>query len=227
VIALVGANSWLVERLLPVLRQVDSVFLFGRSPPNYLDRFNEQGMAVTFAETDYHDPTPLVRALSDEKHLTVVFAGVGTKPNLIVNTSQAEVLEATSAHLVFPFCVVGQLLPGMMKHQFGRFIFIGSTHGSRGMAGSAVYSTAKSGQKGLSRSIAVEYGRFHITSNVIDIGFLEGGYSDHLSDKARESILENTPGRRAVEVRDVANAILALIDNDSINGSVVNVDLGA
>ncbi|HLF69545.1 MAG TPA: SDR family oxidoreductase [Actinomycetota bacterium] len=54
-----------------------------------------------------------------------------------------------------------------------KITFTSSTAGIQGNAGQANYTTAKMGLVGLTRTLAVELGRFHINSNAVAPGFIE------------------------------------------------------
>lgn len=224
-IVLVGANSWLVSQVSPVLAESDSVHLVGRTRPDWLkgtgDRPSE---AISFAVTNYRAGDEVLPPLKATEKLTVVFAGVGTAPNLLANIGDAEVRDASESHIVFPLSVVRQVAPHMISAKFGRFIFLGSSQGSRGIVGAALYTTVKAAHRGLSRSIAVEYGRFGITSNVIDAGFMDGGQARFLKTGARESFLKSTPSMQPVKVADIASAIQHLIGSASVSGAILTVD---
>lgn len=231
-IVFVGAGSWLVAKLTPLAKEIDSVMLVGRDRPPILEGSRAKssegdGNSVIFEESDYADARQLATKIASFTHLTLVFAGVGTTPELLANTQSSTINEIVRSHISFPTELVSALLPTMIRHQFGRFIFFGSTHGAHGMTGASLYSTAKAAQKGLSRSIAIEYGRFGITSNVVEIGYLESGYSNHLTENDRERLLTESANRKPVNPEDIMHLVSAVVQSESINGAVLAVDCGA
>lgn len=231
-IVFVGAGSWLVSKLTPLAREIDSVMLVGRDQPTTMDfsraKSNEGGgNSVIFQASDYANASQLASKVVAFRNLTVVFAGVGTSPELLANTQASTITEVVETHISFPIELVSALLPTMIRHNFGRFIFLGSTHGAHGMTGASLYSTAKAAQKGLSRSIAIEYGRFGITSNVVEIGYLESGYSNHLSEKVKQRLLTESANQKPVNPEDIMHMVSAIVQSESINGAVLAVDCGA
>jgi len=225
VIAFIGANSWLVERLVPILLEQESICVVGSSRPNYVDTVAETSRnSLSFVKTDYASSENVVHHLENHDRLTVVFAGVGTVPGLIANTDQAEVSATVESHILFPFSLVSKTLPLMIRAKYGRFIFIGSTEGARGIVGAGLYTIVKAAQRGLSRSIAVEYGRFGVTANVMDLGYLGGGQTRHVSKRKQEFLLDATAPRGKVQISDVASTVSYLVSNSSVNGTVVSVD---
>jgi NAD(P)-dependent dehydrogenase (short-subunit alcohol dehydrogenase family) len=179
---------------------------------------------LSFSETNYRAGDNIIPPFDRNEKLTVVFAGVGTSPNLLANITDSEARDASEAHIVFPLSVIRQVAPQMIAAKFGRFIFLGSSQGSRGIVGATLYTTLKAAHRGLSRSVAVEYGRFGITSNVVDAGFMDGGQARFLKKGARESFLKATPSRQPVKVADIASTIQYLIQSPSVNGAILTVD---
>ena len=59
-------------------------------------------------------------------------------------------------------------------------MLIGSINGSRGKFGTAAYSASKAGLLGLAKSVARETGRFGITVNVIEPGWVRTPLTDAL-----------------------------------------------
>jgi NAD(P)-dependent dehydrogenase (short-subunit alcohol dehydrogenase family) len=55
----------------------------------------------------------------------------------------------------------------MAKRQWGRVIAIGSLMGEQGGFAEGAYAAAKAGLVGLVRTMALEYGRFGVTANVV------------------------------------------------------------
>jgi 3-oxoacyl-[acyl-carrier protein] reductase len=62
------------------------------------------------------------------------------------------------------------VLPSMIDHRWGRVLTIVSDAGRTGDANGATYAAAKAGAAGLTRSLALETGRYGITANNIALG---------------------------------------------------------
>ena len=65
------------------------------------------------------------------------------------------------------------VLPGMQERRRGRIVNVSSEAGRVGSSGSAVYSAAKGGVLGFTKAIAIENGRYGITSNAVAPGPIE------------------------------------------------------
>src|SRR5207248_1160180 len=67
------------------------------------------------------------------------------------------------------FYLCRQFLPTFLANRFGRFILISSL-GATGVSGQANYCASKAGLLGLSATLAKEYGKRGLTSNVVSPG---------------------------------------------------------
>jgi NAD(P)-dependent dehydrogenase (short-subunit alcohol dehydrogenase family) len=99
-------------------------------------------------------------------------------------------------------------LPGMIDRSWGRVITIVSDAGRTGGATLAAYGAAKAGAAGLTRSLAIETGRYGITVNNIALGTMwteatEALWSDPDNERAKAT-LKNYVVRRPGQPDDVA-----------------------
>src|SRR5699024_10028577 len=105
---------------------------------------------------------------------------------------------------------------------------VGSTFG---LPGRAAYSTAKSGIVGMTRTLAVEWGKHSIRVNAVAPGYVNtamvrSGLESGTLDAGK--LLGRTPLGRLAEPIDIAKAIAFLISDDAsfVQGEVLKVDGG-
>lgn len=67
----------------------------------------------------------------------------------------------------------GLLLPAMRRRRWGRIVIVGSLVGATGARGNGIYSTLKAAQEALARGLALDYGPFGVTANVVAPGFID------------------------------------------------------
>ena len=121
------------------------------------------------------------------------------------------------------------VIPGMRERGFGRIVNIASTESIVATGGLAAYSASKSGVTGLTRSMAVELGRFGITVNCICPGPINTGMTSAISDEAKETYAKKkVPLRRYGEPEEVAHMTVnfCLPAASFTNGSTLVVDGG-
>src|SRR3954470_13015929 len=100
--------------------------------------------------------------------------------------------------------------PHMKEREWGRIVNMASVAGTLGGFGQASYSTTKAGILGLTRTLAMEGGRYGITCNAIVPGII-GTEAFHFANPAmNERIANRTVFKRPGEPEDIANAICFL-----------------
>lgn len=152
----------------------------------------------------------------------------GRPPQKVHQIDPAAWQEDLSTNLSGAFAVTQAVLPDMVAQKYGRIVFIGSLAG-RGEMGRAAYATAKSAFAGLAGTLAQEYAKDGITSNVVAPGFLATGAFLRLPLETQERALKRVPSRRAGTPAEVAATVAHLASKSAayINGQVIAVDGGA
>lgn len=105
---------------------------------------------------------------------------------------------------------------------------IGSIAGDVGNVGQANHSAAKAGVVGLTRSLALEGGRFGIRVNCVSPGVIETEIWKDTPEATRKGYVARTPLRRIGRPEDVAGAVAFLCGPDAgfITGQVLGVNGG-
>jgi acetoacetyl-CoA reductase/3-oxoacyl-[acyl-carrier protein] reductase len=126
------------------------------------------------------------------------------------------------------FLLLRHAIPLMRQGPGGRVVLIGSINGSRGKFGTSAYSASKAGLLGLAKSVARETGRFGISVNVIEPGWVRTPLTEALPVTAREAAEAESLLGSVLEVSDVADAVLFLCGPDAsrITGQILRVDAG-
>ena len=118
--------------------------------------------------------------------------------------------------------------PHMKERGWGRIVNMASVAGTLGGFGQASYSTTKAGILGLTRTLAMEGGRYGITCNAIVPGII-GTEAFHMANAAmNERIAARTVFKRPGEPQDIANAIAFLCSDlaSYVTGIELNVSGG-
>lgn len=137
----------------------------------------------------------------------------------------ASVLE-TNLYGAFYLCRA--FLPTFLARRQGRFVFVSSV-ARHGISGQINYSASKAGLVGLSASLAKEYGRKGITSNVVVPGFFDTDMTrDGIGETIGEFVTRFSPSGRRGEVEELAHAVLFLTSPGAsfVNGQALGVTGG-
>jgi 3-oxoacyl-[acyl-carrier protein] reductase len=115
----------------------------------------------------------------------------------------------------------------MKQQQNGRIVNTSSTS-SLGNIGQANYSAAKAGIIGLTKTLALEYARYHILVNAIAPGYINTSMTATIPALVHEAVVNRIPLKRKGEPEEVANLHLFLASDESsyITGQVIFIDGG-
>lgn len=96
-----------------------------------------------------------------------------------------------------------------------------------GNAGQSAYSAAKAGVEALTKTWSKELGVFGIRSVGIAPGFINTNSTlNALNESIISHVKKNTPLRKLGKEENISDSVLFAINNDFLNGTVLNVDGG-
>ena len=90
--------------------------------------------------------------------------------------------------------------------------------GNKGANGAGIYSSSKSALKGYSKTLAKEYGRFGITSNIVELGYFDNGLIKNFKEEKIKAIISQTPVKRLGKIQDIISAIKFIEQTNFYNG---------
>ena len=154
-------------------------------------------------------------------------AGI-TIDNLSIRMKDDEWNKVININLTSSFLISKNVIKKMLKNKKGKIINITSVVGHTGNIGQANYAASKSGIIGMSKSLALEYGKKNITINCVSPGFIKSEMTDKIADNFKETMLDKISLERFGMPIDVANAVLFLSSNlsDYITGETIHVNGG-
>jgi NAD(P)-dependent dehydrogenase (short-subunit alcohol dehydrogenase family) len=162
-------------------------------------------------------------------------AGIGAMVPSVEMTSDAWT-SVMNVNLLGTFLCCREIGKLMIGQKTGSIINFSSENGQVGFStGMTVYAATKIGIVGMSRSLAVEWGKYNIRVNSILPGNMEEGMMEALKDKssplfqfAAEPLLKMTPIRRFGSGDDIKGVIVFLASDASgyISGAKIVVDGG-
>jgi 3-oxoacyl-[acyl-carrier protein] reductase len=151
-------------------------------------------------------------------------AGV-SKDALLLRVKSSDMDEMFNTNLKGSILCAFQASRYMLKQKCGRIINISSIVGMGGNPGQSVYSAAKAGLIGFTKSLAKELGPKGILVNAVAPGFVE---TDMTRGMNAEAVQEMIPLRRIGTPADVAGLVVFLCSDLSsyVTGQVLVVDGG-
>jgi 3-oxoacyl-[acyl-carrier protein] reductase len=180
---------------------------------------------------DVRDDASVARAIAavEEKYervdIAVHAAGIA-RDGVVWKLSLDDWDAVQQVNLRGAFLVMRHVVPVMRRIGAGRIVLIGSINGARGKVGTAAYAASKAGLLGLAKSAARETGRFGITVNVIEPGWVRTPMTEAVAAPVREAALAETLLNELVEPDDVAAAVVFLAAAPRITGQTLRVDAG-
>ncbi len=126
------------------------------------------------------------------------------------------------------FTVTKQVLPLMIKNNWGRIINISSIVGVLGNFGQTNYSAAKAGIVGFTKSLAKETAKYNITVNAIAPGLVTTEILKEVPKLYMDKLLEKIPLKRLAEPEEIVYLLNFLSSKQSsyITGEVININGG-
>jgi 3-oxoacyl-[acyl-carrier protein] reductase len=134
-----------------------------------------------------------------------------------------------SVHLGGAFLVTRAAQKHMVDAGFGRIVNISSTS-ALGNRGQVNYSAAKAGLQGLTKTLAVELGKFGVTANAVAPGFVATEMTKATAqrmgitfDEYVERAAANIPVGRVGKPEDIAHVVSFLVSEGAgyVSGQVV------
>jgi NAD(P)-dependent dehydrogenase (short-subunit alcohol dehydrogenase family) len=128
-------------------------------------------------------------------------------------------------NLTVPFRLIAGLVEGMAQRGWGRIVNIGSI-AAGGLYRQSSYAASKAGLVGLTRAVALEYGEFGVTANVVSPGLIGSTAVLGMPEEITSAAMALIPARRLGDVEEIAGAVLYLTGEDGgyVNGITLPVD---
>ncbi|GFG68656.1 SDR family NAD(P)-dependent oxidoreductase [Mycolicibacter senuensis] len=161
---------------------------------------------------------------------TVVVNAAGwDRTDQFLNATTEFAEKVVAINYLGPVHLCGAFLPGMIEAGGGgRVVNLASDAGRVGSSGETIYAGAKGGVIALTKSLAREMARHHITVNCVCPGPTDTPLFDAQPEKLKEALVKAIPFRRLARPEEVAAPVLFFASDAAsfITGQVISVSGG-
>jgi len=212
-----------------------------------LARFAAEGAKVAAADLAFDDDVPglqiqtdvtsreqveaaVARTIEELGGLDILVTSAGIiRDNLVHKLSDDDWDAVIATHLRGTFLATQAAQAHMTQHGGGKMVLISSVS-ALGNRGQLNYSAAKAGIQAMTKTLAIELGRFQINVNCVAPGFIATAMTQQTADRLgvpfedfKQFGADQTPLGRVGEPEDVAGVIAFLCSEDAsyVSGQVI------
>lgn len=157
----------------------------------------------------------------------LVHAAGGAAPGGLLEVTEERWRNAFDVHVHSVFSLARAAAPQMIRRREGAIVLIGSAAGHRGCLGALAYGVVKGALPQFARALARELADNNIRVNCVSPGVIRTPFQSALTAAQVKNNVENRiPLHREGTAEEVAQAIVALVENDFITGQDLVIDGG-
>ena len=197
------------------------------------DGINANGGKASFTKISVTDKEAVEaeakRVFEDHGRLDILINNAGIlRDKSFLKMSDDEWHTSILVNLTGVFYTTRACVPYMKANSYGRIISASSTTGLRGNYGQANYAAAKAGIVGITKTWAVELGKYGITANAIAPGYTMTEMTKTIPEEVSRGFIKQIPVRMAADPIDIAYGYLYLASNEArfVSGICLPIDGG-
>ena len=161
------------------------------------------------------------------KRIDVLINNAGISiSGLFTSVTDEEWNKIINNNLYSVFCTTQEVLSNMIMRKEGCIINISSIWGIVGSYCETIYSVAKAGVDGMTKSLAKELGPSNIRVNSIAPGIIDTEMNSCYSSEEIEAIKEEIPLERIGKKTDISKCVEWLIDDEYTTGQIISINGG-
>ncbi len=233
-IILTGSTGILGGSILKTLSEANANIIATGTNQNKLDIIKKKYPKIITKQFDISKHSSIESFVEDcnkdfKNKIDVLINNAGIAlDNLTIRMKEDEWKKVIEINLSSSFLLSKYSIKKMIRNKNGKIINITSIVGHTGNIGQANYAASKAGLLGMSKSLAIEYGKKNIKINCISPGFIKSEMTDKIADNFKKSLQEKISLDRFGEPEDVANAVVFLCSrlSDYITGETIHVNGG-
>tara|TARA_B000000475_G_C15948789_1_gene427900 strand:+ start:402 stop:1127 length:726 start_codon:yes stop_codon:yes gene_type:complete len=225
-----GIGKAIVEKLIDQDYKVVIGFMSQKTKANdmvkNIDSLNGEAVAM---HCDISSRSSIQEVVAKIKHIDILInnAGISQSKDFLEITDE-DWNQMININLRGAFICSQEVIPSMLKRNWGRIINITSIGGQWGGINQVHYASSKAGLTGLSMSLARLYSGKGITSNSISPGIIETEMTSWIKNEDKQILTQDIPVGRFGLVEEVAEVVSFLASDASgyITGQTINVNGG-
>ena len=233
-VILTGATGGIGGSILDILDNCNAKIIATGTNQEKLEKIKEKYKNVVIKRFDILEHNNIENFVNEcdeifKNKIDVLINNAGiTKDNLTIRMKDEEWSKVININLSSTFLISKNVIKKMLKNKNGKIINITSIVGHTGNIGQANYAASKAGLIGMSKSLALEYGKKNIKINCVSPGFIKSEMTDKISENFRQVLQDKISLERFGDPEDVANAVLFLSSHlsDYITGETIHVNGG-
>ena len=152
-------------------------------------------------------------------------AGISSS-GLFTEVTDEEWNKIINNNLYSVFCTTQEVLSNMIMRKKGCIINISSIWGLVGSSCETIYSVAKAGVDGMTKSLAKELGPSNIRVNSIAPGIIDTDMNVNYTVEEIEAIKEEIPLEKIGKKTDISKCVEWLIDDEYTTGQIISINGG-
>jgi len=233
-IILTGSTGAIGGSILEVLYNFGANIIATGTNVNKLDKIKKKFSNIIIKQFDISKHEKIEHFVEEcnqtfENKIDILINNAGiTKDNLTIRMKDDEWKDVINLNLTSSFLLSKNTIKKMLKNKNGKIINITSIVGHTGNFGQANYAASKAGIIGMSKSLALEYGKKNIKVNCVSPGFIKSEMTDKINENFKQNLVEKISLERFGMPIDIANVVLFLCSHlsDYITGETLHVNGG-
>ena len=233
-IILTGATGGIGSAILDKIYSLKANVIATGTNKDKLNKIENKYKGVIVKRFDLSDHSSIGGFVDDcnnyfNERIDILINNAGiTQDNLSIRMKDEEWNKVININLSSTFLLTKNTIKKMLKNKNGKIINITSIVGHTGNIGQANYAASKAGLIGMSKSLALEYGKKNIKINCISPGFIESEMTNKINENFKKALQDKISLERFGDPNDVANAVLFLSSSlsDYITGETIHVNGG-
>ena len=152
-------------------------------------------------------------------------AGMVGQPHLLEIT-ESEWDRVMDVNLKGTFNCCQKAMPLFLKQGGGKIVNFSSVAGKMGGVSGVHYAASKAGVIGLTMALATEFAKKNIYVNAIAPGPIRTEMFESLPPDIQKHMADLTHVGRVGDPREIAHAVIFLLENDFVSGETLNISAG-